>query len=267
MTESTRPATPWVLRRWPALAALAAVIGLAWAYTLLGVGMGMTAAEMTAMSSPWGAVAELPALVQPVPWTPAYAGLVLAMWWIMMAAMMLPSAAPMVLLFAALRPGAPAIGAFTGGYLLAWGGFSLGAVALQWWLERVALLTPMMVATSLALGAALLIGAGLWQFTPWKRACLRHCRSPLDVITNQWRAGTWGALRMGLRHGALCLGCCWGLMLLLFYGGVMNLWWIVGLSVLVLVEKLAPAGPWVARLIGAVLLAWGAAVIGVMLYA
>lgn len=253
--------------RWVTLAALAAVIALAWAYTLYGVGMGMTAAEMTAMSSPWGAVGELPALVRPVPWTPLYALLVLLMWWIMMAAMMLPSALPMILLFAALRPGGGATAAFTAGYLVGWGGFSLAAVALQWWLERLALMTPMMAMTSLGLGATLLLVAGLWQLTSWKLSCLRHCRSPLDVITNHWLPGAGGALRMGLRHGMLCLGCCWGLMLLLFYGGVMNLWWIVGLSALVLVEKLAPAGPWVARATGAVLIAAGAAVLGVMLYA
>jgi len=249
------------------LVALAAVIGLAWAYTLLGVGMGMTAAEMTAMSSPWGAVGELPILFQPVPWTPAYAGLVLLMWWIMMVAMMLPSAMPMVLLFAALRPGARAVAAFAAGYLVVWGGFSLAAVALQWLLERLALMTPMMAMASLGLGAALLVISGIWQLTGWKQSCLRHCRSPLDVVINHWRPGTAGALRMGLRHGALCLGCCWGLMLLLFYGGVMNLWWIVGLSVLVLVEKLAPAGAWIARLTGAVLIAAGAAVVAIMLYA
>lgn len=266
MSERTLPVRPWDARRWPALLALAAVIALAWVYTLLGIGMGMTAAEMTAMSSPWGAVGELPALVQPVPWTTAYAVLVLLMWWIMMAAMMLPSAVPMLMVFAALKPGSAALAAFAGGYLLAWGGFSLAAVALQWGLERFALLTPMMVATSLGLGGTLLIVAGLWQFTPWKQVCLGHCRSPLDFVTHHWRDGLVGAWHMGLRHGWLCLGCCWGLMLLLFYGGVMNLYWIVGLSVLVLVEKLAPAGPWVARAIGAVLIAAGAGVLS-LLYA
>ena len=260
MTDAARPiGSP--RDRWLTLAALALVIALAWAYTLAGIGMGMTAAEMTAMGNPWGPAGSLPEAVRPVPWTPAYAVLVLLMWWVMMAAMMLPSALPMLLLFARLRQGARAEAAFAAGYLVAWGGFSLAAVGLQWSLERLALMTPMMLLASLGLGATLLIAAGLWQFTPWKHACLHHCRSPLDLIMHHWRPGPGGALRMGARHGMVCLGCCWGLMLLLFYGGVMNLWWIVGLSLLVLLEKLAPSGPWIARFSGAVLIAAGAALL------
>ena len=131
------------------------------------------------------------------------------------------------------------------------------ATGLQWGLERLALLSPMMQATSLYLGAALLIGAGLYQLTPLKYACLRHCRSPFDFIANHWRQGTGGAFRMGLEHGLFCLGCCWVLMALLFYGGVMNLWWIAGLAIYVLLEKLAPAGPRLGRYTGALLILWG----------
>src|SRR3546814_1939194 len=137
-------------------------------------------------------------------WTPAYGGLMLAMWWAMMVAMMLPSAAPMMLLFAAVnrktrQQGRPYVRTsfFTAGYLVAWGGFSLVAVFLQWGLERLLLLSPMLHVSSLYLGAALLIGAGAYQLTPLKHACLRHCRSPIEFIARYWRQGAGGAFRMG----------------------------------------------------------------------
>jgi len=177
---------------------------------------------------------------------------------------MLPSAAPMVLLFATVnrksrqqgRPFTPT-SFFATGYLIAWGGFSLFAVLLQWRLERLTLLSLMMQTTSLYLGAGLLIAAGVYQLTPLKQACLRHCQSPLQFIANHWRPGSRGALRMGLEHGFFCLGCCWVLMLLLFYGGVMNPWWITGLALYVLIEKLAPAGPRLGRYTGGLLIVWG----------
>ena len=197
-------------------------------------------------------------------WTPAYFALMLAMWWVMMVAMMLPSVAPMVLLFAAVnrkshQQGQPYVptGFFVIGYLFAWGGFSLVAVLLQWWLERLALLSPIMQTTSLYLGAALLIGAGIYQLTPLKHVCLRHCHSPFDFVAHRWRQGTGGAMRMGFEHGIFCLGCCWVLMVLLFYGGIMNLWWIVGLALYVMLEKLAPAGPRIGRYTGGLLIVWG----------
>jgi predicted metal-binding membrane protein len=261
---------------------LATVIAISWLYILLGAGMGMSAFEMTRMSSPVGLGGGMAAApmesartdsggmagamqaMAPVVWTPAYAVLMLFMWWVMMLAMMLPSAAPMILLFAAVNRkqrarGAPhvATGIFAAGYGLAWGIFSLLAVAAQWGLERTLLLSPTMVGTSVALGGAILVAAGIWQMTPLKNACLRHCRSPIHFLSHHWRKGRLGALRMGLEHGAFCLGCCWVLMALLFYGGVMNLYWIVGLCLFVLIEKLAPAGVWIGRLAGAGLIAWG----------
>jgi predicted metal-binding membrane protein len=124
-------------------------------------------------------------------------------------------------------------------------------------LERAALLSPMMASTSRVLTGALLILTGLYQWMPLKRACLRHCRSPLDFIATHWRPGVGGALRMGLVHGAVCVGCCWSLMLLLFVGGVMNLAWIAGIALFVLIEKLSPAGDWIGRGAGLVLIAWG----------
>jgi predicted metal-binding membrane protein len=111
------------------------------------------------------------------------------------------------------------------------------------------------------LGAGLLIAAGIYQLTPLKHACLRHCRSPIFFITHHWRPGDLGALRMGVEHGAFCTGCCWFLMALLFYGGIMNLYWIVGLAVFVLLEKTIPAGHWLGGLTGVLLIAWGAALV------
>lgn len=244
------------------IAGLVGVIVLAWIYILVGAGMGMSAFEMTAMSGSDGAMGMM--TMKPELWTPGYALLMFFMWWIMMVAMMLPSAAPMILLFATVNrkqkekghPFAPT-GIFALGYVAVWGGFSLVAAGLQWGLERTDLLSSMMASTSLVLGGVLLVAAGVWQLTPLKYACLKHCRSPFEFLAHHWRKGRWGAFRMGLEHGAFCLGCCWFLMGLLFYGGVMNLYWIVGLAVYVLLEKLAPAGHWLGYLAGGGLIAWG----------
>lgn len=149
--------------------------------------------------------------------------------------------------------------AFGAGYLLAWGGFGALATALQWRLESLRLLSPMLETTHAWLGASILIAAGVRQLTPLKSVCLRHCRSPRGFLLANWRPGSVGALRMGLRHGVYCLGCCWFLMTLRFFGGVMNLYWIVGLAGLVLLEKTIPHGHWLARAAGIALLAWGVA--------
>lgn len=242
---------------------LAGIVVLAWAYILAGAGTGMSALHMTALPTAMRVSGPMAAM-EPMPWTAGYAALMIVMWWLMMAAMMLPSAAPMILLFAALtrkrqEAGAPYVptGIFGAGYLAVWAGFSLLAVSLQWTLDGVALLSPLMVTTSLALGALLLIGAGAWQFTPLKQTCLRNCRSPAEFLTRHWRDAHVGAFRMGIAHGAYCLGCCWMLMLLLFYGGVMNIYWIAGLATLVLIEKAIPVGQWVSSLVGAALIGWG----------
>ena len=234
--------------------ALAAVIAIAWIWVVLGAGTGMSTLGMTRRS---GMPDITGMLMEPAAWSLGYAGLMFAMWWVMMAAMMLPSAAPMLLLFAQAtrkartrnRPYVPT-GIFAAGYLAAWGGFSVLATALQWAFEQLGLLSPMMVATSYWLGGAILILAGLWQLTPIKGVCLRHCRSPLSFLVGSWRPGRLGALRMGLEHGSYCLGCCWFLMGLLFFGGIMNLFWIAGLAVYVLLEKTIPMGHWFGRLIG-----------------
>ncbi|MGH6919517.1 MAG: DUF2182 domain-containing protein [Geminicoccaceae bacterium] len=279
------------------IAALLVVIVLAWAYILLGTGTGMTPFAMTqpfggpadmdmtmgaqapmtmdqgsdmAMAGPDAASGHSSTMIAmaPMAWTPGYAVLMFFMWWIMMVAMMLPSASPMILLFARFNrtqreKGAPYVptGVFALGYLLVWAAFSQVAVTAQWGLERSGLLSPMMAGTSVTLGALLLIAAGLYQLTPLKYACLKHCRSPLFFIAHHWRPGEWGALRMGLEHGAFCAGCCWFLMALLFYGGIMNLFWIIGLALFVLAEKLAPAGHWVGWVMGVGLIAWGGALL------
>jgi predicted metal-binding membrane protein len=183
--------------------------------------------------------------------------------------MMLPSAAPTLLLFARVNRGrgpsfgggAPLVptGVFALGYLLVWGGFSALAVVLQWALEQAKLLSPMLETTDRWLGAALLLAAGLWQLTPLKARCLSQCRSPLSFLMTRWRPGRAGALRMGLEHGLWCLGCCWFLMALLFFGGVMNLFWIAGLALYVLMEKTLPLGHWLGRAVGLALIGAGVA--------
>jgi predicted metal-binding membrane protein len=231
------------------VAALAALVVLSWLFLF------DEAARMAAMDQ---------AMVMPLK-GPADLVLLLAMWWIMMIGMMLPSAAPMILTFAAINRGRRARGQpytptalFTAGYLLAWGGFSVVATLAQWALERASLLAPMaMKTTSPLLGGVLFIAAGLYQFTPLKRVCLTSCRSPFDFVINHWRDGAGGALRMGFAHGLYCLGCCWILMALLFAVGAMNLLWVAALAAIVLIEKLLPAGDWIGRIGGLLLIGWG----------
>lgn len=234
-------------------AGMLAVVVLSWAYLLAGAG---TLQEMDGMLMPMSSG----------PWTPEHALVMLLMWAVMMVAMMLPSAAPMVLFYATVArgrggSGMPATnsGIFALGYVAIWTAFSLAAVALQYGLERLALLSPMMEATSMTLAGGILIAAGIYQWSPLKKTCLQGCRSPLEFVLMHWRPGAHGAFMMGVRHGLYCVGCCWMMMLLLFVGGVMNLGWIAGLAILVLVEKLAPAGHWIGRGAGIVLAGWGIA--------
>jgi predicted metal-binding membrane protein len=240
------------------IAGLALVITLAWGWLIFG------ADRMAPEAAP--GMPDMPgmaAMVPPAAWGLSYSGLMAFMWWTMMVAMMLPGAAPTLLLFARVnrkerdnsRPYVPT-GAFAAGYLVVWGGFSLLATGLQWWFEQLGLLT-LMTATSMWLGGAILIGAGAWQLTPIKSICLQHCRSPLTFLSHRWRPGRMGAFRMGLEHGAYCLGCCWFLMGLLFFGGVMNLYWIIGLASFVLLEKTVPSGNWIGRVAGLALAGWG----------
>jgi predicted metal-binding membrane protein len=194
-------------------------------------------------------------------WDVTHLLLLWAMWTVMMAGMMLPSASPLVLLYGAIaRRSAPEtavrqIYALTAGYLVVWSLFSLGATALQRLLAALLVMSPMMEVTSAGAGAALLFVAGVYQLTPMKHACLRACQSPLGFLMTRWRTGVGGAFDTGVRHGAYCVGCCWALMLLLFAGGVMNLTVIAALTAFVAFEKLVPLGRHGARITGALLIA------------
>lgn len=233
------------------LGAITGVAALAWLY-LLQLGSGM--ADMKGMAD----------MAMPQRWTTASFTLTFAMWAVMMVGMMLPGAAPMILTFAALHRRKaeaadrliPAL-LFAAGYLLVWGGFSLAATLLQWALDRLALLSPMLNTTSGLLGGTLFLLAGIYQVTPLKQACLGRCQSPLGFLFTGWRDGWGGALRMGVQHGAYCLGCCWLLMALLFAVGVMNLLWVAAIALFVFAEKLLHGGVWIARLSGAAMILYG----------
>jgi predicted metal-binding membrane protein len=175
-----------------------------------------------------------------VPWSIDYFLFMLVMWIVMMIGMMTPSVAPTVLLYAKVMN--RGCGWFMAGYLLAWSVFATLATLLQWLLEWLALITPMMAGTSRVIGGAMLIAAGVYQWFPLKQACLESCRSPLSFIQSRggFPSNASGALRLGVSHGLYCIGCCWALMILLFAFGVMNLWWIAGLMIYVLLEKIVP---------------------------
>jgi len=191
------------------------------------------------------------------------------MWGVMMVAMMLPSALPMVLTFAAVtrnrqrlgRPYVPTM-VFVSGYLVVWCAFSGIITVGQWLLHRHALLSASMATTSTIFGGVLLIGAGVFQFTSLKQRCLTRCRGTLEFILTRWREGRQGAFRMGLEHGTFCTGCCWALMVLLFVAGVMNILWIAALTLLVCLEKMLPARARVSFATGIVLAGWGVFILG-----
>lgn len=180
-------------------------------------------------------------------WSPKDFMMIFVMWAIMMIGMMVPTAMRSVMIFSNIgakaskqnKPFASAIW-FAAGYILIWTLFSMGATVAQWGLTRAALLSPMMISSSIFLGAFLLIVAGLWQFSALKDTCLRHCQSPAMYISQHFRPGVIGAVNLGIRHGLYCLGCCWVLMGLLFIGGVMNLIWVLAITLFILFEKLAP---------------------------
>jgi predicted metal-binding membrane protein len=223
------------------LAGLAVITAAAWAYIVL-LARRMTSGPGPMSGHPMAPVMH--AMIGVQPWTAAEFGLRAGMWAVMMVAMMVPTAVPMTLLYAAVArkaaaqhsPVAPAF-VFVAGYAAMWAIFSLIATVAQWRLDQAALLSPMMVSRSAGLGAVLLITAGVYQLTPLKNACLRSCRAPAYFLSRHWRNGSLGAFRMGVRLGGFCLGCCWILMALLFVGGVMNLLWIAAIAVFVLLER------------------------------
>jgi predicted metal-binding membrane protein len=264
-----------VLRRDRAviIAALIAITGLAWAYVLwLANDMAMGGMDMTGFRMiPAGMGLMMPASA---PWQPIEFIFMFMMWVVMMIGMMTPSAGPIVLLYARVSRQATVQGKpfantywFFGGYLLAWTTFALAATLAQWAVQRTSLLTPMMESASAIFGSALLIAAGLYQWSPLKDTCLNQCQAPLQFIQRHggFRRSAKGSLGLGIRHGVYCVGCCWALMALLFVGGVMNLLWIALLTIFVLLEKIIPTGrmiPWVA---GGVLVGSGGWLLGAAL--
>ena len=240
---------------------IALLTALSWAY-LIYLDRRMTSEmEHESMMAAMG-------MTMNMPWTAADVFFTFAMWVVMMAGMMAPSAAPVLLLFAEAQArrresGQSAATMMFGlGYLAVWSGFSAAAALAQWALHQAAMLSPAMAASSSRLSGAILIAAGAYQLTPWKSECLTHCRSPLGFLMSSWRDGKRGAFRMGLRHGAYCLGCCWALMCVLFAVGVMNLVWVAALTGFVLLEKIGPQGATIARVAGAALIVLGVVAIG-----
>jgi predicted metal-binding membrane protein len=237
------------------LSGLIGISLLAWAYTVyLAWDMEHMEMAMPQMQA-WGGIDLV---------------LLFVMWAVMMVAMMVPSAAPLILIFVGVNrrkrqeredPVVPTT-VFLGGYLLIWTGFSAMATLTQWVLHTAALLSPMMESTSSVMGGVLLLAAGIFQWTPLKNVCLKHCRSPLGFLMAHWREGTRGSLIMGLKHGIYCVGCCWFLMVLLFVAGVMNLLWVAIIAAFVLAEKVLPRGDLVGRVAGIMLVLAGIVLLG-----
>lgn len=304
-----KPFLPVLLSRqnWVVSISLLLVVILSGIYTFLGIGMNMSALDMTRMSgifsmpdagtsidmdmdgkmgmsipsedmSASGNVPKVMGQNQNMmqmgdqsgmemqsSWSFSTTILMFLMWWLMMIAMMVPSAAPTLLLFHSLKKlgseaqrALPQTYLFLFGYLSAWAFFSVAACLMQAKLEANSLTSPMMMqSTSTYLSGALLVMAGIYQFTTFKNVCLEKCRSPAEFLAENNRKGEFGALIMGVRHGAFCLGCCWALMALLFVGGVMNLYWIVGIALYVAIEKLLPQLSWLDKVLGVSLIGAG----------
>jgi predicted metal-binding membrane protein len=242
--------------RWIVCGCLVAMVVLSWLYLLhLKTAMDMSGMNMPGMvmldTQEWGATTVL---------------LLFVMWAVMMVAMMVPSAMPMILAFLTVNQGRSAtnrplvpVSIFLLGYLAIWTAYSAAATLAEWGLHQATLLSTTMAATSPSLNGVLLIAAGVFQLTPLKRACLKNCRSPLSFLMSEWREGAAGAFGMGVRHGAYCLGCCWILMALLFVAGVMNLFWVVVIALLVMAEKILPKGEALGQIVGIALVAGGIA--------
>ena len=238
------------------IAALAVAAAVSWAW------LARSAAVMDAMQGEGMLLALAFAMMEPATTVPYLAATAL-MWLVMMAAMMTPAVLPVVSVFLRLDRGRGARGGsadgvvFATGYLAVWSLFALVATVVQWGLHRAALLHTHVLTASPFLAGAMLVGAGLYQLTPLKTACLRHCQAPLGLLLSSWRDGTAGAFLMGTRHGTYCVGCCWALMLLMFVFGVMSVAAMAVLCVVVLGERLLPPGPWTAKLPGVALIVWG----------
>ena len=252
MVSFVRPSMSLLPRRefYTILTAVTIIVSLSWYYLVT------MAIDMDTMMS-------MPNMPPPI-WNPQYFLLMFIMWSVMMIAMMLPTAVPTILIYASIFRKARAEGSsvpptaiFSSGYLIMWILFSLAATLLQWALDEAALLSSMMKINNSLLAGCFLILAGIYQSSPIKDVCLQHCRSPVRFISENWRKGFSGSLIMGLHHGFYCIGCCWLLMSLLFFGGVMSLLWIAGLSLFVLTEKTLPLGLAGARITSGILILSG----------
>ena len=239
---------------------LVLITALGWAW-MVHLAAGMDAHAHHAMGA-MGAPAA-------VGWDGGALVLAVLMWTVMMVAMMLPSAGPMILTFARVHHqrrvaggAAVATAVFVAGYLAVWGAFSVLAALAQMALLQAALLASPMGSVGAVAGGLLLIGVGAFQWSPLKAMCLEKCRTPLGFLLAEWREGRLGAFLMGVRHGAFCTGCCWALMLLMFVGGVMNLAWMAALAVYMLAEKVLPHGQRLGKVVGAVLAVAGAWMVG-----
>ena len=250
---------------------LAVMVLIAWWY-LFHTRAAMTAMDMSGMNMPGMDMSKMDMsgmnMAESQQWGTLGVFLLFVMWTVMMVAMMVPSAAPMVFAFlgvnrrrqAAGRQFAP-VGIFLSGYLTIWTAYSAVATLAQWGLHKAALLSPAMAATSPVLNGSLLIAAGIFQWTPLKHMCLKGCRSPLSFLMSEWREGKAGAFIMGLRHGSYCVGCCWVLMALLFVAGVMNLLWVAVIALFVMAEKSLPRGELLGHVAGVALVAAGVGLI------
>lgn len=262
-----RPAVERILTRdrLIVVTSLALSVALSAWYIVGGAGTGMSAMDMSTETGPAGALlAGTPDMISLHVWSFRYATVIFVMWWLMMVAMMVPSAAPTILLYGALyrERGASGPLEFLAGYLVVWGAFSLAATLVQGVLSAGGWMSAMYMNVAAAyMASAVLIAAGIYQLSPVKAACLDHCRGPVEALTRHRRTGRLGAFRMGLVHGRYCLGCCWALMALLFVGGVMNIWWIAAITIYVAVEKLAPGGRIVSRIMAAALVVSGVALL------
>ncbi len=278
MNEAT--ALERILRRdqWIVGAGLSVICLFALIYLIYGAGTGMSVWDMTTTSlfphtqnqMAMGSAANSMSGngMESGAWSMSYALLMVVMWWVMMTAMMTPSAAPMILLQVRVarqaQTKAPNVltqtAAFTAGYLIVWLSFSVTATFFQWLFELAGIVSASMMWSKAAwLSASILFVAGIYQWSPWKDNCLHHCQSPAAFLSKHWRPGRAGAIVMGIKHGAYCVGCCWALMALLFVGGVMNLIWIAALAILVLLEKVYARGVVMSRISGSLLIVWGIA--------
>lgn len=242
------------------IGALAAATGGAWVYLVFGFhsvpGVQMGGSADMSMKMSMGTLHA---------WTVGDFVVTLLMWAVMMVAMMLPSAVPLTLVYAAVNRKAGRLGtpispvlSLVAGYLSLWMASSVALTAAQWGLGRLSLLSSSMAIDDARLGALVVTAAGIYELTPLKRVCLDRCRDPARTIAAHWHSGRAGGLRTGVHLGVYCLGCCWVLMALLFVGGVMNLVWVAAIGTFVLLEKIAPMATVWSRVVGAAMIAGGA---------